>query len=490
MHALKKTMVLVLSLLALIASDIFAQNAGDALRLSEPGLASNARALGMGNAYTALSDDFSASSFNPAGFALIKRMEFAGGMFYSKFNNSTSLSGSGADYSGGVKTNYSNSTTKLDNLSFAFPFPTLRGSLVFAIGYNKDKDFNGAVNFNGYNSGNTSMIQSLLGPRDLPYYLYLTDSTGDNTPINGKLNQDGTTLSKGSIGKWAFSGASEVAPNVFVGATLNVYSGDYSRTRDYYEEDTKNVYRNIQTDPGDITTRGFRLFYFNDILNWDISGWDANIGFLYQMNKYREYGLRIGGNIKFPAHYIIKENYTVTGRSEFADGQVISLNNPFESSSEYDILTPYIFSCGAAFNYKGAVVSAGISYIDYTGMEFTGGLSSMLMALNNKDIKEQFRGVVNYNLGAEYTIPEIDLRVRAGFMMNPSPYISDQNVSDYDKKYITGGLGFLADESFAFDIAYAYGWWKDIGDNYGVNVSRTNQDIKSRNMIFTVTYRF
>jgi hypothetical protein len=72
----RKILSLLIFSLALISSYSFAQNANDALRLSEIGLGSNARALGMGNAYYALSDDFSASSFNPAGFALLKRMEF------------------------------------------------------------------------------------------------------------------------------------------------------------------------------------------------------------------------------------------------------------------------------------------------------------------------------------------------------------------------------------------------------------------------------
>ncbi|MCK7528229.1 MAG: hypothetical protein MZV64_66985 [Ignavibacteriales bacterium] len=53
-----------------------AQNYNDAIRLSFPGLGSNARALGMGNAFNALSDDASASYFNPAGFALLKKLKY------------------------------------------------------------------------------------------------------------------------------------------------------------------------------------------------------------------------------------------------------------------------------------------------------------------------------------------------------------------------------------------------------------------------------
>lgn len=476
----------------LISTTLFAQNAGDALRLSEIGLGSNARALGMGNAYTGLSDDFSASSFNPAGFALLKRMEFAGGLNYLNYNNNTTFFGN--------KTSYSNSDTKLDQISFAFPFPTMRGSLVFAVGYNRDRNFNGAVNFNGFNGGNTSMIQALQGKDDLPYFLYLTDSNGVATNIHGKLNQDGTILSSGSIGRWAFSGAVELAQNVFIGATLNVISGDYTRTRDYYETDVQGIYRNVLTDPADPTTRGFNLFYFNDVLNWDISGWDANIGVLYQSRQSSKYAFRLGANIKFPTAYTIKEKYTVTGRSEFNTGEVINLKDPIESDVEYDISSPYIFSGGASFGYKGLILSGSLSFIDYSQMEFTNGLSAGDMSANNKDIKENFRGTINYNVGAEYTIPEINIRLRGGFILIPSPYKTNENSLLYDKnypydrKYLTTGIGFLADEAFAFDVAYAYGWWKDFGDNYSSNngeiVSRTYQSVSTNNLIFTFSYRF
>ncbi|HEX2962216.1 MAG TPA: outer membrane protein transport protein, partial [Ignavibacteriales bacterium] len=385
----------------------------------------------------------------------------------------------------GSTTDYSNSSTNLNQFSFAFPFPTIRGSLVFAVGYNRDKDFNGAVNFNGFNAGPTSMIQALEGFGDVSYNLFLTDTAGF-TPINGRLNQDGTILSSGSIGRWSFSGAVEVARNVFVGATLNIVTGSYNRNRDYYETDTRNVYGpNFRTDPLEPSTADFQEFYLNDVLNWDISGWDAKVGFIYQLSPLA----RIGASVKFPTSYTIKEDYTVNGTSTFAS-RTVQLDPPMESKTEYDISSPYQLAGGASVNLKGLIVSGDITYIDFTQMEFKSGgdLGASTISANNKDIKELFRGVLNYNLGAEYTIPDINLRLRGGFIMNPSPYKDDP--SERDRKYLTGGLGFLADEAFAFDLAYAYGWWKDIGDNYGTNVSRTFQDIRSHNLILSVSYRF
>lgn len=465
----------------LVSGSLFAQDYNDAFRVSELGLGSNARALGMGNAYTAVSDDFSAASYNPAGFGLLKRMEFAGGINYSNYKNNAEFFGQ--------KTDYSNSQTKLDQFSFAFPFPVIRGSLVVAVGYSRDKDFNNALSFNGFNPGNSSMIQALSGKNDASYYLYLTDANG-NTPISGQLQQSGTVLSSGGIGKWSFSGATEVSRNVFVGGSLNIYNGDFKRTREYYEDDVKQVYGNsVLTDPDKATTADFRTFYLNDIIDWDITGWDAKIGLLYQAGRYAHFG----ASIKFPTSYTIKEKYTETGRSEFGTGASYTIDPVIEDNVEYDITTPFIFTGGGSVNYHGLVASVDLSFIDYTQMEYDnsdsdGGLAAEKIAKNNRDIKELFSGVMNFNAGLEYRIPETDLRVRGGFILNPSPFKDDP--SDFDKKYITTGIGFLANEAFAFDVAYAHGWWKDLGDNYSSGVSRTYQDISYNNLIFTVSYRF
>jgi len=466
-----------LILTVFLPTQLAAQNYYDALRLSIPGIGSNARALGMGNAYQALSDDFSAAIFNPAGFGLLRRLEIAGGIDYSKYENDALFFGN--------MTEYSNSKTKLNQLSFAFPFPTIRGSMVFAIGYHRDVVFNEALSFRGFNPGANSMIQSLLGQGDVSYLLFLTDSTGENTPINGQLDQEGTILADGSIGRWSFAGAVEVQKNMFIGATVNVVTGDYQRTRDYYEDDRRNIYGlNIETDPGNPNTADFQSFYLNDILKWDLSGWDAKVGFLFQPTNY----LRFGGSVQFPTTYNIKEEYIVNGESIFARSSEV-IDPPLESALEYEISSPFIFSGGGAISLFGLIVSGDISYMDYSQMEFAGdGLSPTEISANNKVIKETFKDVLNFNAGAEFTIPNIGLRLRGGFMYMPSPFKDDP--SEFDREYLTGGIGFLADETVAIDAAYVYGYWKDIGDNYGYNESRTFQDITSQKLVLTFSYRF
>ncbi len=471
-------------MLFLLGGVINAQDFNDALRLSDPGVLSGARSLGMGNAYSALSNDLSAGTFNPAGFGLIRNLEFDGGLNFNSFSNNTTFFGK--------QTSYSSNSTKLSQFGFVFPVPTAQGSLVFALGYSQSKDFNRSMKFDGYNPGNTSMIQDLTfspfrDDNDFTYELglsYPVTSTMDTTLINGKLNQSGKILQEGAINSWFFSGAVEIEKDIFVGATIDIFSGTFKRTNDYYEDDFMGNYPSgLQLDPNDPTTRGFLSFYRNTLLNWDISGWDAKIGLLAKLNDM----FNLGITIRFPKTFTIKETYTVNGQSDFVNTSY-TINPPFDYNSEYDITTPFEFTVGGSYSDRGLTLSADANLIDYTQMEFSSGLDAQTRTDNNNQIKDLFRTVVNIHAGAEYVIPHSPVIVRAGFMLMPSPFKGDP--SEYDKKYATVGLGIKADKNLAFDLAYVYGWWKDIGDNYSYNVSTTYQDITYHNFAATMKYFF
>jgi hypothetical protein len=487
---MKKLTAVFCFLAVLFAANNYGQTMNDALRLSDIGLGSNARALGMGNAYHALSDDFSGNSFNPAGLGLVRRMEFSGSLNYNQFNNETSLF---------------NTATKADNgvmdfgaINFVFPFPTFRGSLVFGVGYTKERSLNSIVGFDGFNEGYNSMIQNLTfsnnqDQRDVAFYTGVSysprEGAADTTDIAGGLKQSGEYKTEGNIGKWAFSGAVEVAKNAFLGATLNLYTGSMKWNSDFYEDDTKDYYgANFPLDPADPATAAFEYFYYNQLVDWDISGYDLKLGFLVQPNKFSRFGL----SIKFPTTFKINETYSMYGEASYNRGATKytteSLNPPLEYESEYDIVTPYVFTGGASFNVRGLILSGDVSVIDFTTMEFSDGLDEGFMRDLNKDIENSFRTAVNFNLGAEYAIPQIGMRLRGGFIYNPSPYKGDP--SERNRKFVTGGIGLLLNESVALDAAFAHGWWKDIGDNYGSDVSRTFQDISVNNLIFTFSYRF
>ncbi|MGA8264298.1 MAG: hypothetical protein WB779_07650, partial [Ignavibacteriaceae bacterium] len=162
----------------------------------------------------------------------------------------------------------------------------------------------------------------------------------------------------------------------------------------------------------------------------------------------------------------------------------------YSSNVKYDIVTPFELAGGFSVNLKGLILSGEATMIDYSQTEFRNpdGLSTSYVASINKDIKDLLRAVVNVNAGLEYTIPGVGLILRGGFIYQPSPYQGDP--SEYDRKYFTAGIGFLADQTVGIDIGYAHGWWKNYGDNYSYNVSRTYQDISKDKIMIGMTYRF
>lgn len=480
---MKKLFSFSLLCICFVSSIVNAQNFNDALRLSELDIVRNPKALSMGNAFTALSNDFTASLFNPAGFGLIKKSEFSISMNYDSFDNE-------ATFFNAVN-KYSNNVTNLNQIGFAVPFPTYRGSFVLALGYNQIKNFNYALKFDAFNSGNNSLIQDLTSYNDdISYKLALSYPVYDNsknylydtTLINGRLNQSGKIIQSGNLNSWAFSGAVEIQENVFVGVTFNIIGGDFKRDRQYWEDDIYDNYGvNLLLDPSEPSTRDFKTFYLNDIINWDISGWNFNLGLLAKLNE----NLKVGFSIKTPKFITIKETYFVDAYSDFASTR-FTLNPPIENRIEYKINTPYEIALGASVNQNVLTVSFDAKFIDYTQMEFKSGLDVRDIENNNRDIKELFRSVINLNAGFEYLIPFINVALRGGFMLIPSPFKDDP--SDYDKKFLTIGIGLNTSGNLSFDFAYAYGWWKDIGDNYGNKVSRTYQNIQ-RN-IFTAGLKY
>lgn len=471
-----KTYILLVLTAVIFSASMFAQNYNDAIRLGMPGLGSNARALGMGNSFISLSDDASAAYFNPAGFGLLKKMEFSGGLGFSSFNNDVTL------FDNQINDNSSN--TRLDRVSFAFPYPTLRGSLVFGLSYHKTKDFNSTMKFDGFNSGNHSRIQHLNDRTFIPYDLFLTDDNF-NTPINGMLNQSGRILNSGSINNWTLSGAIEVHKNLFIGLNVNIISGRFTSDYDYYEDDTQNNYQG-ETAAGEPLTTDFQSFYLNQLIDWDLSGFGAKLGFIYQVEDIA----RIGATIQFPKTFNVKESFNVSGRSEFRDWSVDLNSADYSDKVEYDIITPFEIAAGFSLNYRGLILSAEATMIDYSNLEFDNadGIAPEDIASMNKDIIDLLTLVFNYNVGLEFNVPRTNLRLRTGFFVQPSPFEGDE--SDFDRKYFTAGLGYIIDGMIGIDLGYAYGWWKNFGDNYGSNLSRTFHDIKDHNFMITTTYRF
>lgn len=486
-----KTMLKIIFAVVFVATNIsIAQNYNDVFRLSESGIVLGARSLGMGNAYTAAGNDFSAIMFNPAGLALIKNAELYTGFNYNNYDNNVGFFNRNSQLS--------NSISKLGQFGIALPMPTIQGSFVLGFGYTQVKDFNGTLGFSAFNSGSNSYIQDLtyspyMADRDIAYKLALSyplySSSGnylnDTTRINGRLNQRGNILQDGSLNAWSFSAALEVEKDIFIGATINLYSGNFNKNKDYSEDDVNNIYpASVLLDPNEPASADFKSFTLHDRISWEISGFGFNIGGLMKINK----NLNIAANIKFSKTFTIKETYYFSGESYFGLDTRFVLDPAIDSKSEYEITTPAEFTFGASYLMNDITISGSATMIDYSNAKFKSGFDLIAVDDKNADIKSMFRTVINLNAGFEYVIPSTNFALRGGFILMRSPFRDDP--IEYDKKYLTVGIGFHLSKSVSVDGAYAYGWWKDYGDNYGSGLSRTYQDIKNQNIIASLKYNF
>lgn len=472
--------VLIFSLLICSIGYSFAQNFNDALRLTEPGISLNGKALGMGNAFISRFSGVSSSQFNPAAIAFAKKAQFDASLDYNSVSNDATLFG--------TTRNGDQSATEFSEVGVILPVPTVQGSMALAIGYSQNKNFNRALSFSGFNNGSSSMIQDLTDFQDeMIYQLHLSnvlDANNDYTLINGKLNQSGKITSEGGVNNWYLSGAVEVEKDIFVGATINLLSGTFTRSRTYTEEDTENYYKsNLQLDPQEAKTNDFISFTMNDVIKWDLAGWDLKIGIIAKINQQ----VNVGFTARLPRTFTIKEIYSNSGRSKFGTGTTYAFAYD-DSKVEYDISSPAEFSGGASYTERNFTFAGEIKLIDYSAMEFSSGFDAMKQDEKNNDIKDLMRTTINLNFGGEYLVSNSNIALRAGFMFMPSAFIDDP--TEFDKKFITAGLGYNLTKGMQLNIGYAYGWWEDFGDNYGNGISRTFQKIVVSNLTTSLKFNF
>jgi long-subunit fatty acid transport protein len=447
-----------------------AQFPEDALRLSSIGLGIGARGLGMGMAYTGIAGDFTAVYWNPAGLAQLKNSELNVGLSHFSVDNAATFLGS--------QKSFNNSSTDLNTFGLVYPFPTARGSLVLAVGYSRVNDFTSALSFDGFNP-NSSIIPTLNGdPGGMGYELFLTDTLG-NPLFRDRLQQRGKVLEGGGLSNWSFAVAIEAAKQLYLGGSLNIIAGSYTYNREYIETDVLDVYNaSMGADSA------FRSLTLINTINGDISGFIARFGLLYRFDG----GGRVGMTLKFPSYFTVREDFSTDGTSVFdvpdSRGQ-FSYNLRQDGRTDYSVTSPFTLSAGISFPVRNFIIAGDVELTDWTQTKFSN--ADPLIEQYNTEIKDLFRPTVNLRGGAEYEFPASGLRLRGGFAYLPSPFRGDP--SSYAQKYITGGLGFVIQNSIALDFGYAYGFWETYHVNYN-STSTTFEKITTHNLMTTVSYRF
>ncbi len=476
---------IVLALLALTTVSQ-GQLIDDALRLAMPATTVGARSFSMGNAFVAVADDYSATYWNPAGLGLLRRPELALGLMNISASNDVAFLN--------TRMQSTTSKTRLNNVGFALPFPTMRGSLVFAVGYNRIQNYNASLAFNALD-GTRSIIPVLKDPNqrfDLAWKLWLQDDKGE-TPFDLGLRQSGDVLESGGMNAWTFTGSLEAARNVFVGLTLNLLSGSYKWERTWVEEDVNDVYQDAIVQSNEFDTRDFQYFQMNEKVKQDISGWNVRMGFLYKIQDYA----RIGAVIETPTFYTVTEDYYRQGISKFA---YASATYDFTTLSDHSVTTPWRFSFGASGRpLKYLTLAFQMDYSDLSETEFSNITDIGYESDLNKSIRNSWKDALVLAGGVELTVPKTPLQIRAGYNYQTSPWKRDEGRSEYNVKTLTAGMGYLFSETFQLNVMWGNTTYKTFHYNYDPYATvppvpesavRTDEDVSQTYLMFSLAYRF
>ena len=472
-----------------------AQSIDDGVRFIDNPGSVGARSAAMGNAFIGVANDYSAVYWNPAGLSFIRRPEFSFGISNLSASNDATYLGSSLNQTNGV--------TVLNNIGFVLPFPVVRGSLVFAVGYNRVNNFNYARSFSGFNT-QSSVIPTLYDPDpdfDAAWQLGLEDTTsiaGNKNifQIKNNIDQEGDVIASGSLNQFALSGSLEVQRNLSIGFTFGIITGSYRREKTITERDSKNLYQGII--PGkDIDRTDFQSMSISETIEQDLSGWNSTIALMYD----HEDKFRAGFTIKTPSFISIKEDYFYDGTSRFANASETWNSRTF--NNDYSVTTPWIFSIGVSGKPVEFVTLAGdVDFVDNKSLNFSDGVTvdaeRHLRDLNKeiKDSKVGLRSTMNYRFGTEVTIPQTGVQLRAGYSNHQSPYVEDKGKTDYDSKTISFGIGYLLENSFLINATYAMNSYSAFHYSYYpdsealLNSLRTDEKIDDSTIAFSIAFRF
>ena len=195
---MKKLIIIITALI--VITEVFAQNDIDALRYSQTEFGGSSRSVATGGAFGALGGDFGSLSINPAGIAVYRESEFTfTPAFYSSFSNSEYLGSN--NFESKYNFNFSNIggvvsyIYKESNEGKTTPRTQGWVSSNFGIGFNRIKNFNNRIYFEGLNNTNSivdryveqanagggvtlaNLEKSYPFGADLAYATYLMDPT-------------------------------------------------------------------------------------------------------------------------------------------------------------------------------------------------------------------------------------------------------------------------------------------------------------------------
>lgn len=463
---MKKIIYLFVVAIVATTNNAYAQYASDALRFSQTDYGSTARFKGMGNAQIGVGGDMSSLGGNPAGLGLFTRSEFG---LTPEFNQL----GANSLYLG-QNTNTTKSKLNLNQLGLVLYSPaykqkgenTKKGllSTVYGVGYNRNNDFSFENNYGGTN--NTTSIADYFAElaatsspdklasgslEQMAYNNYLISydgALGNYFPETFADNNLGNVQRKnevrsGSTSEFNFAAAANISNQIYLGFSLGLVDIRYHSDSQFEETGTAREYSSSGALTGNNISYKL-LFNQNQITKG--SGVNGKLGLIFRPVS----NFRIGATLQTPTWFVIDDSYTENLDNR---GTIRGTSEKSTYDFTYNLRTPLKGSLGASYIIGGqAILSADVDFIDYASMKLSSndGRDKSLFMDNNREVRNNYTGAVNFRVGAEYKIDVVNLR--AGYGVNGSPYKSDKD-GKYDTKMFSGGIGYRVN-GYSIDLAY------------------------------------
>lgn len=452
-----RSTVIILSLL--LGGITCAQNENDVLRFSTTDIYGSARFEAMAGSFGALGADFSAIQINPASMG-----RFSSSHASFSFNNTiVQTTGLYND----VQTQSRNNSFKISNAGAVITndISARNDGRLFnqiTVGYTRLKNFDYNRKYEGQNYYSLLDVFANIGygidPADiysqrpfttgLAYDTYALDfdpSTGEYvsrlTPGDMYHNREINT--SGGIGEFHIGYSENYMNKLYYGVSLGI-------RRFKYEED----YVHTETL---LDTTGVSLRSFDYIHNLSIkgTGYNLKLGLLYLPSDF----FRIGFAFESPTIVGLEDNWRANMTATHNYG-VESVPEEFvpEGRFEYQLKTPMKLRGSFAYilNYRGAInVDIEMARYNAGKLRPEGGAFNTQgynFAVENQEVQNQFRTVLNTRIGFEYMIIK-DVFVRAGYALLPQPYKKSIGNLNKPNQTFAGGLGWSIN-NINLDLSY------------------------------------
>ena len=438
-----------------------AQSASEAIHIIENEDGYGARSLAMAGAFAPLGDGPAGMYWNPAGLADIKNGSFYFESYFLRYKNNTS-------YLEKVHVNPFN-LSRFNGIGAIYPIATIRGSLVFGLGFNRIHHYDGLMSFSGYSNKNNG----LEFPIDVDGQLL-------NYAFDQGVRRYEKIMSNGSRDQITFSFGIALSPDLSAGLSISRMTGNETYDFEFLQQDIAD---NFQEFPSDFLN--YELF---QSLETKTKAMNIRAGVKYNLSPFR-----FGFSIALPYNIIVEENHGTQERlifdnSDYSDAIQLGYY-------DYKVFMPATIDFGIALVAESNLtLSMAFRIQDWSQMQFNlkdfASDSDEYAILKNENdlIIEEYKNVSQLRFGGEYLVPIISTFgcvVRFGLAYIPTAKTSgseDQTITSF-------GFGIPIYDRVIFDLAYMFSYQtKKTSDSYVP--SYVNEEINKNQFFFNFSYLF